>query len=140
MDEADLLGDRIAIMSKGRVKCCGSSLFLKSKFGAGYHLTLVRSSVASMMSPEPLLQVIKQHVPTAHLELQVSGLILLYTLTAKTSKCQHFQVSTELSFVLPSKEIANFESLFNVLESRQKELGIESYGASVTTMEEVFIK
>lgn len=33
MDEADLLGDRIAIMAHGRVICCGSSLFLKKKYG-----------------------------------------------------------------------------------------------------------
>jgi ATP-binding cassette subfamily A (ABC1) protein 3 len=32
MDEADFLGDRIAIMSNGVVKCLGSSLFLKNKF------------------------------------------------------------------------------------------------------------
>ncbi len=42
MDEADILGDRIAIISKGRLRCCGSSLFLKNRFGSGYHLTLVR--------------------------------------------------------------------------------------------------
>ena len=30
-DEADLLGDRIAIMGDGRLICSGSSLFLKSK-------------------------------------------------------------------------------------------------------------
>jgi ATP-binding cassette subfamily A (ABC1) protein 3 len=33
MDEADLLGDRIAIMAEGQVQCCGSSLFLKKKYG-----------------------------------------------------------------------------------------------------------
>lgn len=33
MDEADLLGDRIAIMAKGELQCCGSSLFLKEKYG-----------------------------------------------------------------------------------------------------------
>ena len=33
MDEADHLGDRIAIMAEGVVKCCGSSLFLKNKYG-----------------------------------------------------------------------------------------------------------
>ena len=42
MDEADLLGDRIAIISNGQMKCCGSSLFLKSTFGEGYHLILVK--------------------------------------------------------------------------------------------------
>ena len=31
-DEADLLGDRIAIMADGRLMCSGSSLFLKSKY------------------------------------------------------------------------------------------------------------
>ena len=35
MDEADELGDRIAIMSKGKLKTCGSSLFLKKKFELG---------------------------------------------------------------------------------------------------------
>lgn len=33
MDEADLLGDRVAIMAKGELQCCGSSLFLKRKYG-----------------------------------------------------------------------------------------------------------
>ena len=33
MDEADLLGDRIAIMSEGVVKCCGTSFFLKKLYG-----------------------------------------------------------------------------------------------------------
>lgn len=44
MDEADILGDRIAIMAKGKVSCCGSSIFLKNKFGVGYNLTIVKSS------------------------------------------------------------------------------------------------
>ena len=33
MEEADVLGDRIAIMAKGRVQCSGTSLFLKKKLG-----------------------------------------------------------------------------------------------------------
>jgi len=33
MDEADVLGDRIAIMAKGKVYCYGSPMFLKKKFG-----------------------------------------------------------------------------------------------------------
>jgi ATP-binding cassette subfamily A (ABC1) protein 2 len=42
MDEADILGDRIAIISNGQLECFGSSLFLKSTFGEGYHLVLVK--------------------------------------------------------------------------------------------------
>ena len=44
MDEADVLGDRIAIISQGKLCCCGSSLFLKSRYGNGYYLTMVRSN------------------------------------------------------------------------------------------------
>ena len=39
MDEADILADRKAIMTKGTIRCFGSSLFLKNRFGIGYHLT-----------------------------------------------------------------------------------------------------
>jgi len=47
MDEADILGDRIAIISHGKLRCVGSSLFLKTKFGDGYHLTLVKEKSKS---------------------------------------------------------------------------------------------
>ena len=41
-DEADLLGDRIGILVDGKLLCSGSSLFLKGRFGVGYHLNLVK--------------------------------------------------------------------------------------------------
>ena len=41
MDEADHLGDRIAIMSDGVVQCCGSSIFLKKKYGKWLHPKIV---------------------------------------------------------------------------------------------------
>lgn len=46
MDEADILGDRIAIISNGQMKCVGSSLFLKNTFGEGYHLYLVKDEAS----------------------------------------------------------------------------------------------
>ncbi|KAJ3585195.1 hypothetical protein NHX12_013916 [Muraenolepis orangiensis] len=48
MDEADILGDRIAIISHGKMRACGSSLFLKKCFGSGYYLTLVRAGNQKM--------------------------------------------------------------------------------------------
>ena len=42
MDEADYLGDRIGIMMQGKIVTCGSSVFLKNKFGLGYNLTFVK--------------------------------------------------------------------------------------------------
>jgi ABC-type multidrug transport system ATPase subunit len=42
MDEADILGDRIAIMAEGDVQCTGSSLFLKYRYGVGYNLVIAK--------------------------------------------------------------------------------------------------
>ncbi|XP_059176012.1 phospholipid-transporting ATPase ABCA3-like [Physella acuta] len=116
MDEADLLGERIAIMADGVVKCCGSSLFLKKKYGAGYHMVVVKEPTCDVNN---VVCVVKQHIPTAELESNVGA---------------------ELSFILPQNCVENFEALFSNLEQRQRELGISSFGASVTTMEEVFLK
>ncbi|XP_074138922.1 phospholipid-transporting ATPase ABCA3-like isoform X2 [Sminthopsis crassicaudata] len=116
MDEADLLGDRIAIMAKGELQCCGSSLFLKHKYGAGYHLVIVKE-------------------PTCNIE-EISHLILNYVPTATVES----NVAAELSFILPKESSNKFESLFTELEEKQTELGIASYGVSVTTMEEVFLR
>ena len=43
MEEADVLCDRIAIMVEGRLAAVGTSLDLKSQFGVGYTLTVVKA-------------------------------------------------------------------------------------------------
>ncbi|KAL4855684.1 ABC transporter A family member 11 [Chlorella vulgaris] len=40
MEEADILGDRIGIMARGRLRCIGNSLRLKSRFGSGYRISI----------------------------------------------------------------------------------------------------
>ncbi|XP_051505256.1 phospholipid-transporting ATPase ABCA1b isoform X1 [Myxocyprinus asiaticus] len=50
MDEADILGDRIAIISHGKLCCIGSSLFLKTHLGTGYYLTLVKKNTEPSLS------------------------------------------------------------------------------------------
>lgn len=49
-------------------------------------------------------------------------------------------VGAELSYSLPDEKSHLFPSMFEELERRKDELGIASYGASITTMEEVFMK
>ncbi|CAF1005228.1 unnamed protein product, partial [Didymodactylos carnosus] len=46
MDEADLLGDRIAIISSGELRCVGTSMFLKRKYADGYNLIVEFTSVS----------------------------------------------------------------------------------------------
>uniref|UniRef100_A0A7M4E189 ATP binding cassette subfamily A member 3 n=1 Tax=Crocodylus porosus TaxID=8502 RepID=A0A7M4E189_CROPO len=116
MDEADLLGDRIAIMAKGELQCCGSSLFLKRKYGAGYHMVMVKEPYCNLGE---ISRLICQYVPNATMESNAGA---------------------ELSFILPKESTHRFEMLFTELEQKREELGIASYGASVTTMEEVFLR
>uniref|UniRef100_A0A8D2E232 ABC transporter domain-containing protein n=1 Tax=Sciurus vulgaris TaxID=55149 RepID=A0A8D2E232_SCIVU len=116
MDEADLLGDRVAIMAKGDLQCCGSSLFLKQKYGAGYHMVMVKEPYCKA---NEVTRLIYHYVPNAILENNIGA---------------------ELSFILPKEYVNRFEALFTELENHGVKLGIASFGASVTTMEEVFLQ
>nr|CAH7743826.1 unnamed protein product [Callosobruchus chinensis] len=119
MDEADILADRKAVVSKGSIRCCGSSLFLKNKFGIGYHLTLVLKGVSKEQAITRLV--------TTHVQ--------------KAEKARRH--GRELSFILPHNAVENFPNLFSAIEqeinNKNSKLGISSYGVSMTTLEEVFL-
>uniref|UniRef100_A0A3Q0S9J7 ATP binding cassette subfamily A member 3 n=1 Tax=Amphilophus citrinellus TaxID=61819 RepID=A0A3Q0S9J7_AMPCI len=121
MDEADLLGDRIVIMAGGELQCCGSSLFLKNKYdryykSAGYHMVIVKDALCNVSE---ITRLVHMYVPNATLESSAGA---------------------ELTYILPKESTSRFELLFAELEMNREELGIASYGASVTTMEEVFLR
>jgi ATP-binding cassette subfamily A (ABC1) protein 3 len=63
MDEADYLGDRIGIMGDGRMICCGSSIYLKNRFGVGYNLTFVKESATT--DGTPIINLIKKIIPNS---------------------------------------------------------------------------
>ena len=66
----------------------------------------------------------------------ITELITSYIPSAKIDS----NVSAELSYVLPHESSKQFEGLFTDLQTNQRQLGIASFGASVTTMEEVFLR
>jgi ATP-binding cassette subfamily A (ABC1) protein 3 len=49
-------------------------------------------------------------------------------------------IGSELSYSLSEEMSYRFPDMFEELERRKEELGIASYGASITTMEEVFMR
>ncbi|KAK1930146.1 ABC transporter A family member 1 [Phytophthora citrophthora] len=117
MDEADILGDRIAIMAEGEMRCCGSSLFLKNRFGAGYNLTLVKDD--AKCDDDAVAAFINSYVPSAKLLSNVGS---------------------EIAFQLPLQSSSRFATMFAEMDRQLNSLGLLSYGVSVTTLEEVFIK
>ncbi|CAB3398654.1 unnamed protein product [Caenorhabditis bovis] len=118
MEEADLLGDRIAIMAHGKLQCCGSPMFLKQQFGDGYHLTLVfnTSDRADLINTTRMIQ---KYIAEAS----------VYSF-----------VGQEATYLLNARHRALFPKMFKELEQHQEQLGITSFGVSITTMEEVFLK
>ncbi|CAE7379072.1 ABCA3, partial [Symbiodinium natans] len=119
MDEAETLGDRIAIMAAGKVKCVGSALFLKSQYGVGYTLTIAKT-------PQP----------TAEQSRALDSLI-----HARCTRAERLSdVGTELTYRMPFEESGNFPELFQSLEQQPERYGIQLFGVSVTTLEEVFLR
>ncbi|XP_049644107.1 phospholipid-transporting ATPase ABCA3-like [Suncus etruscus] len=116
MDEANILGDRIAIMAKGTLQCCGSSNFLKHIYGPGYHIIIVKEPHCDI---EMISRVIWSHVPKATLQKHIGS---------------------DLSFILPKDNIHSVEALFTELKQKKNELGIASFGVSITTIQDVFLK
>lgn len=116
MDEADVLGDRIAIMSQGKLRAVGSAFFLKKQFGVGYHLVCVKMPKCDTSKVTALLRI---YIPEINIETDIG---------------------TELSYLLDESNISVFQSMLQDLERNSDELNVESYGISLTTLEEVFLK
>ncbi|XP_040186968.1 ATP-binding cassette sub-family A member 5 [Rana temporaria] len=115
MEEADILADRKAVLSQGSLKCVGSSLFLKSKWGVSYRLSMDIKSSCNMASVSAL---VSQHIPGASLMLATES---------------------SLIYGLPLKDVDIFPGLFSALDN-DCSLGILTYGVSVTTLEDVFFR
>ncbi|KAM4750130.1 phospholipid-transporting ATPase ABCA1-like [Anableps anableps] len=163
MDEADILGDRIAIISHGKLCCVGSSLFLKTHLGTGYYLTLVKrdydlslqscrnsastvsymkkaekeDSVSESSSDAGLGSEPESETTTIDVSL-ISSVIFKHVSEARLVE----DLGHELTYVLPyqSAKDGAFVELFHELDDRLTDLGISSYGISDTTLEEIFLK
>uniref|UniRef100_A0A8B9MDQ3 P-type phospholipid transporter n=1 Tax=Accipiter nisus TaxID=211598 RepID=A0A8B9MDQ3_9AVES len=127
MDEADILGDRVAIISQGKLFCSGSPVFLKNCFGSGFYLTLFPLCTCDLKNTytysylNELAEVIHHHIPEAKL-IESIGQELIYLLPNK-----HFKQRS-------------YASLFRELEETLDDLGLSSFGVSDTPLEEVFLK
>ncbi|KAG8194777.1 hypothetical protein JTE90_017219 [Oedothorax gibbosus] len=115
MEEADILGDRIAIMAEGEVQCCGSPMFLKHKFGTGYHLHVVKGTNFDVKG---LTKILEKYIP----EVSVGN-----------------ELDQEIAFSLASDSTTEFGVMFEEVEKHKDELGVQSFGITITTMEDVFL-
>eukprot|EP00475_Leptophrys_vorax_P019418 TRINITY_DN26527_c0_g1_i1.p1 TRINITY_DN26527_c0_g1~~TRINITY_DN26527_c0_g1_i1.p1 ORF type:complete len:841 (-),score=197.77 TRINITY_DN26527_c0_g1_i1:1482-3722(-) len=124
MEEADALGDSVAIMSSGKLRAYGTPLFLKNRFGGGYQIQLI-SSESNLTT---VRDAVSRLLPQAHIVSEDAGNITLS---------------------LSRKGLQSFPAFYRWLE-QQKDLnaGVQSspdgiltgWSFSNSTLEEVFLR
>eukprot|EP01122_Echinamoeba_exundans_P013326 TRINITY_DN5802_c0_g1_i1.p1 TRINITY_DN5802_c0_g1~~TRINITY_DN5802_c0_g1_i1.p1 ORF type:complete len:855 (+),score=115.89 TRINITY_DN5802_c0_g1_i1:76-2640(+) len=119
MEEADSLGDRICIMSKGSITALGTSVELKNKFGVGYQLILLKQELFNRERTEELL--------AENLDPSLAPVRLLSDNMA------------EISYQVPFVHVPKFPTFIRNLKAAQLELGVKSFVLQPTTLEEVFL-
>ena len=116
MEEAENLSDYIYIMVNGKFRCGGSPMFLKHRFGVGYYLSTTKRPGCNVSA---LRAEIENFVPDVTVEKDVNDTV---------------------SFRLPFSDVPQFSQLFDRLENAQEELGIDGFGLSLSTIEDVFVR
>lgn len=157
------VGDRIAIISKGALLCCGSFEYLKHHFGGGHRLILVQSdrkqSISSRTftvtadveeslnegSPDETEPLDSAEVTSPCIEelppINERGESHLtdFVRTIVTGASMIERRGQELHYCLPLLHARprTLAHLFSQLEEKKEQLGVISYGMSSCTMEEV---
>lgn len=129
MEEADYLGDRIAIMAEGKIICCGSSVFLTKIFGSGYKLRIECSETKRQM---------------------ITDLAKKYFSKVKQSDNEHIVYTPgyeegilDMVLELNDDSDKNLEDkligLLEYVEKHSEQLGIRSHGLRSSSIEDVLL-
>nr|APD26552.1 ATP-binding cassette transporter subfamily A member 3-like X2 protein [Brachionus koreanus] len=114
--EADVLSDRIAIMNHGQIKCCGSPLFLKNTFGSGYRISIAKNN---NFTETQFFNFLKKHIEKYLIETNIAA---------------------EMSISIPYDLSSKLPLMLKDLEANKANFGVDGYGVSSPTIEEIFIK
>nr|CRZ26371.1 BMA-ABT-4 [Brugia malayi] len=113
MDEADILGDRIIIIAYGELQCIAGE----------YRLTILYNENKKV---------------DEHAKIVLKTLALLREFIPDV--IIHSSNGFEVTFLLPADQRYIFPNLFQQLEENTNLLEISTFGVSVATMEEVFLR
>ncbi|KAJ6418384.1 hypothetical protein OIU84_001705 [Salix udensis] len=128
MEEADILSDRIGIMAKGRLRCIGNSIRLKSKFGTGFIANVSFSDKNGGQTPG------RMPVDTSVHHEAVKKFFKYHLDVTPTEEAKSF-----LTFVIPHDKERVLTNFFAELQERQREFCISDIQLGLATLEEVFL-
>ena len=118
MEEADVLGDQVAVLHEGRMRAQGTSLELKAKYGKGYQLSMLGDIGGSGHLKNALAEHFQRDLPGS--ELHFSG--------------------GQLRATLPRQTLRHLPRFFKSIKNDAATLGHLDWGVSNTTLEDVFLR
>jgi hypothetical protein len=132
-------------MAEGRLRCLGSSLFLKKHYGVGYQLTIEKKPFSTIKSIIDVAEEKKEGVEdetldeedkvTATIDKRIENIVV----GAVEDATPLTNVGTEMSFQLPLRASSKFSPIFDQLEELVTNDEIVTYGVGITTLDEVFL-
>jgi hypothetical protein len=132
-DEADILGDRIAIMADGQLRCVGSPLFLKRSYGVGYQLTIEKSEnneKGGDNNDEQPEAALVDPVDRRETDATIREIIR----SAAPEATSLSNSISEMRYQLPIAAASSFAPMFQSLDEAIQEGLICSYGVNITTL------
>ena len=158
MDEADILGDRIAMIANGKLIAYATSNYLKTKFGRGYYLTIskkregeskfildkhsscIDNSLKTKYSniEEELLEIEEELFKTTIVDESINSFVKSRFRKAILIKNN----ISEMVYSIPNQVefTSKYGEKFHEFESCLSSLRIDSIGLSDTSLEEIFIR
>jgi hypothetical protein len=143
MDEAELLSDRVAVLKDGVLQCSGTPLFLKTRYGLGYNLTVVLEPLQVVTdSPrgddhlgtnEPISESYNQTINDG--QERLVSFLQRYIPGAQLAR----KFGKELYFRLPKGSERLFPAAFDALELERRSMGVGAFGVANASLEEVFL-
>merc|ERR1712216_665157 len=124
MEEADALCGRIGIMTTGALRCIGSPLHLKNKFGKGYQLTLTFASDGSSIFER---------------RAKVHELILT-EVTKDAIPVDTFKGERVLVYNFPGDSMQVSKVFTLMQDPRLKQLNVSEWAIAQASLNEVFVR
>eukprot|EP01133_Synstelium_polycarpum_P009772 gene9772-11411_t len=126
MEEADILSDKIGIMAAGRLRCLGTNLQLKNKFGAGYKVTVYLKNTGFGSS--------------SNLTKGVQNRIINFVISTLAGSQIVYKSSEQLTFSIPRERTEELPIFLETLEANYSGLHIQDVDVNLSTLEEVFLR
>ncbi|KAF9426089.1 ATP-binding cassette sub- A member 1 [Podila epigama] len=134
MEEADALGDKVAIMVSGHLKAIGNTTRLKNKFGSGYRVELALGNF--IPNSQDVLGENQEGRPSQRqLEFEMTEAVRAIIPEATLID----QSGGMMIFGIPTQAIQRMADLTSMLERAQAQGHLKQWGIAQTSLEEVFL-